>query len=80
MSTTQHHHQPQTKQDRLEQYLREQLDDGELYFKSKFIAEDVGLSPKEIGALMVQLMDSTTDLSIEKWSYTSATTWRVTAN
>jgi hypothetical protein len=25
----------------------------------------------------VKLRDSTTDLEIEKWSYTSATTWRV---
>ncbi|ELZ79310.1 hypothetical protein C454_13483 [Haloferax gibbonsii ATCC 33959] len=48
-----------------------------MYFKSKFIADDVGLSPKEIGALMVKLRDSATDLTIEKWSYTSATTWRV---
>ncbi len=77
MSTTQQS-QHLSKQERLEQYLREQLEDGELYFKSKFIAEDVGLSPKEIGALMVKLKDSATDMNIEKWSYTSATTWRVT--
>jgi hypothetical protein len=48
-----------------------------MYFKSKFIAEEVGLSPKEIGALMVKLKDSATELQVEKWSYTSATTWRV---
>jgi hypothetical protein len=48
-----------------------------MYFKSKFIADEVGLSPKEIGALMVKLKDSAADLEIEKWSYTSATTWRV---
>ena len=77
MSTTD---SPQTlsKQERLEQYLHEQLEGGELYFKSKFIADEVGLSPKEIGALMLQLKKSATDLNIEKWSYTSATTWRVT--
>lgn len=74
--------QPSTesKQDRLERYLREQLDGKEMYVKSKFIADDVGLSPKEIGALMVRLMDSASDIKIEKWSYTSATTWRVTPN
>lgn len=66
-----------SKEDRLKQYLREQVTDGEIYFKSKFISDDVGLSPKEIGALMVKLRDSATDLEIEKWSYTSATTWRV---
>lgn len=77
MSTTQSP-RSQSKQERLEQYLRDQLDDGELYFKSKFIADEVGLSPKEIGALMVQLKESVTDLSIEQWSYTGATTWRIT--
>ncbi|PSQ44602.1 hypothetical protein BRD17_03855 [Halobacteriales archaeon SW_7_68_16] len=65
------------KAQRLERYLREQAADGETYFKSKFIAGDVGLSSKEIGALMVQLRDSVEGLEIEKWSYTSATTWRI---
>ncbi len=77
MSTTA---QPSTehKERRLKRYLRERADDdGELYFKGKFIADDVELSPKEIGALMVKLADSVDDLEIEKWSYTSATTWRV---
>ena len=77
MSTTA---QPSTdhKERRLKQYLRERAnDDGELYFKGKFIADDVGMSPKEIGALMVKLADSAEDLEVEKWSYTSATTWRV---
>jgi hypothetical protein len=48
-----------------------------MYFKGKFISEDVELSPKEIGALMVKLRDSATELTVEKWSYTGATTWRV---
>ncbi len=65
------------KDERLREFLAEKAADGELYFKSKFIADEVGLSPKEIGALMVKLRDSCTDLEIEKWSYTSATTWRV---
>ncbi|GAA0647605.1 MULTISPECIES: DUF7123 family protein [Salarchaeum] len=66
-----------SKETRLANYLREKARDGELYFKGKFIADEVGLSPKEIGALMVNLKDSVSDLEIEKWSYTSATTWRV---
>jgi len=66
-----------SKEERLKHYLAEKARDGELYFKSKFIADEVGLSPKEIGALMVKLSKSSTDLEIEKWSYTSATTWRV---
>ena len=71
--------QPASKEERLKQYLHKQVTDGELYFKSKFIADEVGLSPKEIGALMVKLKDSATDIEVEKWSYTSATTWRVQA-
>jgi hypothetical protein len=66
-----------SKEDRLKRYLLDRAKDGELYFKSKFIADEVGLSPKEIGALMVKLRDSATELEVEKWSYTSATTWRV---
>ena len=67
----------ESKEHRLKSYLRDRAADGELYFKGKFIADDVGLSPKEIGALMVKLSESATDLEIEKWSYTGATTWRV---
>lgn len=68
---------PQSKETRLANYLRERADAGDMYFKSKFIAEEVGLSAKEIGALIVKLQDSIDDLSIERWSYTGATTWRV---
>lgn len=67
----------ESKETRLRSYLRQRAEDGEVYIKSKFIADDVGMSAKEIGALMVKLKDSASDLEIEKWSYTSATTWRV---
>ncbi|TMT87717.1 hypothetical protein E2L06_14410 [Haloterrigena sp. H1] len=79
MSTTAHP-STESKESRLKRYLRERAEnDGELYFKGKFIADDVGMSPKEIGALMAKLSGSgsVSDLEIEKWSYTSATTWRV---
>ncbi|MFC6903664.1 DUF7123 family protein [Halalkalicoccus tibetensis] len=76
-TTTQPSISQESKEARLKQYLNDRASDGELYFKSKFIADDVGLSAKEIGALMVKLSDSAEDLEIEKWSYTSATTWRV---
>ncbi|MEF8813298.1 MAG: hypothetical protein V5A55_05715 [Halovenus sp.] len=77
MSATTSSNDDRSKEERLRSYLRQKAADGELYFKSKFIADEVNLSPKEIGALMVKLRDSATDLEIEKWSYTSATTWRV---
>ena len=77
MSATTPANDGDTKESRLKSYLAQKASDGEVYFKSKFIADEVGLSPKEIGALMVKLRESATDLEIEKWSYTSATTWRV---
>ncbi len=39
-----------SKEERLKSFLAEKASDGEMYFKSKFIADEVGLSPKEIGA------------------------------
>ncbi|ERH00164.1 MAG: hypothetical protein J07HQX50_01323 [Haloquadratum sp. J07HQX50] len=66
-----------SKEERLKRYLLDRAQNGELYFKSKFIADEVGLSPKEIGALMIKIRDSASELTVEKWSYTSATTWRV---
>lgn len=72
----------ESKTRKLASYLREEAEQsgGELYVKAKFIADDVGMSSKEIGARMLQLQDSVPDLSIEKWSYTGATTWRVQAH
>ncbi|MFC7073635.1 hypothetical protein ACFQJ7_15455 [Halovenus rubra] len=76
-ATTPSQNETRSKEERLCSFLQQKASDGEMYFKSKFIADEVELSPKEIGALMVKLKDSATDLEIEKWSYTSATTWRV---
>jgi len=53
-----------SKEERLRAYLLEKAQDGELYFKSKFIADEVGLSPKEIGALMVKLRDSAREVVV----------------
>lgn len=60
-------------------FLRAQTEQngGEIYVKGKFISGNVGLSAKQIGQLMLELKGSVSDLEIEKWSYTSATTWRV---
>ncbi|MEF8831202.1 MAG: hypothetical protein V5A23_06655 [Halobacteriales archaeon] len=63
---------------RLAAYLRCRTErDGEFYFKSKFVADEVGLSPKRIGQLMGKLADDLDGIEIEPWSYTNATTWRV---
>jgi len=62
---------------RLERHLRERTADGEIYVKSKFIADDLDLSPSQIGGLLGRLQESSPGLEIEKWAYTNATTWRV---
>jgi hypothetical protein len=63
---------------RLGRYLRERSADGEYYFKSKFVADDLDMTPSQIGTLVDRLQGSTTGLDIERWAYTNATTWRVT--
>lgn len=70
-----------SKTDRLVRYLRAEAErsGGELYVKGKHIADDVDLSPHEIGAILSELQDACPDVEVEKWAYTSATTWRVCA-
>ena len=63
---------------RLERYLRRCAGDGDAYIKSKFIADDVDLTPSQVGLLLKRLRESEGDVDVEKWSYTNATTWRVT--
>lgn len=69
-----------TGEQRLLRYLRRRAEDsGEFYFKSKHIAEDVGLSPSQIGTLLGRFQETVTTLEIEQWAYTNATTWRITS-
>ena len=66
-----------TKCELLVEYLRNRAENGEYYCKSKFIADDLGLSAKEVGALMSQLERSNADIEIERWANARATTWRI---
>lgn len=50
-----------------------------MYFKSRLIAEAVDLSSKEVGTNMPTLVDGDVGLSIEKWGYSSGTTWLITS-
>ncbi len=61
-------------------HLREKLreTDGDLYVKSRFLANDLDYSAQEIGAAMRTLCDEDAGPTVEKWAYSSATTWRVT--
>ena len=66
-------------QERLEQYLRREAAEGEAYIKSKFIADEVDLTPSQVGLLLTRLREADGGVDVEKWSYTNATTWRVRA-
>ncbi len=87
MSTSASNSQPTTtsgdaeqltpKQRRILRYLREQADD-QMYFKSRLIADELGMSAKEVGANMTPLVEGDVDLTVEKWGYSSGTTWMVT--
>ncbi|WP_436900649.1 DUF7123 family protein [Halovenus halobia] len=59
-------------------YLDNEVE-SESYLKSRFIAQDIDLSSKEVGAMMAKLQNSAVGLTIEKWGYTNGTTWRIRA-
>ena len=66
------------KQQRILAYLQEAVD-SQTYFKSRLIADELGMSAKEVGTNMPALVDREGGLAIEKWGYSSGTTWMVTA-
>jgi len=65
------------KQRRILGYLREHAPD-RTYFKSRLIAEELGLSAKEVGTNMTAIADGDLDVAVERWGYSSSTTWKVT--
>ncbi len=79
MSATAHTAQSLTeKQRRILGYLRE-CADTRTYFKSRLIGEELGLSAKEVGTNMTAIANGEFDVRVEKWGYSSSTTWKVTA-
>ncbi|MEF8806464.1 DUF7123 family protein [Natronomonas sp.] len=65
------------KQRQILSYLREK---GQMktYFKSRLIGEELGLSAKEVGTNMTAICEGDFDVDVEKWGYSSGTTWKVT--
>lgn len=59
-------------------YLRDSVARGESYFRSKNIAENLGLSSKQVGARLPKLDEESDEVEIEKWGRARSTTWRVT--
>ena len=66
------------KQQRILHYLENNADE-QTYFKSRLIADDLGMSAKEVGTNMKAIERGEFDISVEKWGYSSSTTWMVTS-
>jgi hypothetical protein len=59
-------------------YLRTRVrEEGAFYVKSRFVAEGLDLSAKEVGAFMRQLQNREAGPAVEAWAYTNGTTWYV---
>lgn len=65
------------KQRRILAYLRDNAG-MKTYFKSRLIGEDLGISAKEVGSNMSAIQEGDFDVAVEKWGYSSGTTWKVT--
>ena len=63
---------------RILKYLRDSVSRGESYFRAKNIAEQLGLSSKQVGARLPRLAEEADEVEIEKWGRARSTTWRVT--
>ena len=65
------------KQRRILRYLLDHAG-ARTYFKSRLIGRDLGLSAKEVGTNMTAIASGDFDVDVEKWGYSSSTTWKVT--
>jgi hypothetical protein len=65
------------KQHQILTYLRRRVPE-ETYFKSRLIGAELELSAKEVGSNLATLASADHDLDIERWGYSSSTTWQVT--
>ena len=66
-------------QSKILRYLKAGVAKGSKFFKSKYIAKDLGLSSKEVGTNLAILSQICDDLEISRWSYSNSTTWMVTS-
>jgi orotate phosphoribosyltransferase-like protein len=62
---------------RIEQFLANAVSDSHQYFKSKEIANELGLSTKKVAALLDTVDEESRRVSIERWAYSTCTTWLV---
>ena len=66
------------KQRRILEYLQANADE-QTYFKSRLIGEELDLSAKEVGTNMTTIAEGDYSVEVEKWGYSSSTTWMVDA-
>ena len=66
-----------SKQRQILTYLRQRVPE-ETYFKSRLIGAELDLSAKEVGSNLATLARTDHELDIERWGYSSSTTWQVT--
>ncbi|WP_121742193.1 DUF7123 family protein [Natronorubrum halophilum] len=64
------------KQRQILQYLRDNAGT-KTYFKSRLIGKELGMTAKEVGSNITALQSGDFDVDIEKWGYSSSTTWKV---
>jgi len=65
-----------SKQQRILEYLRNNAAT-KTYFKSRLIGKELGMTAKEVGSNITALQEGNYDVEIEKWGYSSSTTWKV---
>ena len=65
-----------SKQRRILEYLRDHAGT-KTYFKSRLIGQELGMTAKEVGSNITALQEGDYDVEIEKWGYSSSTTWKV---
>jgi hypothetical protein len=66
------------KQRHILNYLRDHADT-KTYFKSRLIGQELGMTAKEVGTNMTAIADGDFQVEVERWGYSSSTTWQVTA-
>ncbi|SIR96104.1 DUF7123 family protein [Natronorubrum thiooxidans] len=65
-----------SKQRQILAYLRDNAGT-KTYFKSRLIGQELGMTAKEVGSNITALQNGNFDVEIEKWGYSSSTTWKV---
>lgn len=68
------------EEQRIMAYLRDSVSRGQQYFRSKNIANALGLSSKQVGVRLPNLDEKSEDVDIEKWGRARSTTWKVTVS